>query len=130
MGSFADALKMFAEDTEAKAHDLVREVVLETGERVIARSPVDTSAFRSNWRYGLETRDAFFNEAARGITELNNLEELPKRAAGFVHFVSNAAPYGPALENGHSGQAPNGVVRLTAVEFDDIVAQAALKVQR
>lgn len=129
MGSFADALAKFAEDTETKAHDLVREVVLETGRRVIARSPVDTSAFKSNWRYGLETRDAFFNEAARGITELNNLEELPKRAAGFVHFVSNAAPYGPALERGHSQQAPQGLVALTALEFDSIVEAAVLKVK-
>lgn len=126
---FAEQIAKFAAETKDKADDLVRETVLEIGERVIARSPVDTGAFRGNWNYGLETRDAFFN-AARVGKELNNLEELPQKAAGFVHYVSNHAPYGPALERGHSQQAPQGVVALTALEFSAIVDQAALKVQR
>ena len=130
MGSFSAALEAFARDSKDKADMLVRDVVLEIGDRLIQRSPVDTSAFQSNWRYGLETRDAFFSKTLVGRKELNNLEELPKAAAGFIHFVSNAAPYGPALENGHSGQAPQGMVRLTALQFDSIVEAAALKVSR
>lgn len=126
---FADQLARFAAETKDKADAVVRETVLEIGERVIARSPVLTGAFRGNWNYGLEARDAFFN-AARVGKELNNLEELPQKAAGFVHFISNHAAYGPALENGHSQQAPQGMVRLTALQFDSIVAAAALKVQR
>lgn len=129
MGSFADAMKAF----EIKAGDLadavVRESVLEVGERVIARSPIKTGRFKSNWRYGLETRDAF-TTTNTDIRTLNNIEELPKAAAGFVHFISNALPYGPTLERGSSRQAPNGMVGLTAVEWPAIVADAALKLQR
>lgn len=128
-GSFAAQLEAFARESKDKADQVVRETVMEIGERLITRSPVDTGAFRGNWNYGLETRDAFFNDARIG-RELNNLEELPKSAAGFIHFVSNAAPYGPALERGHSQQAPQGLVALTALEFEAIVDGAALKVQR
>lgn len=128
MGSFADQLAQFAAETGAKADGVVAEVVQEIGRRVIARSPVDTSAFQSNWNYGLETRDAFFSDKRLKNKTLNNLEELPKSAAGFVHWVSNAAPYGPALERGHSRQAPQGMVALTQLEFGQIVEQAALKV--
>lgn len=130
MASFAAQLEAFARESKEKADDLVRETVLEIGERVIARSPVDTSAFQSNWNYGLETRDAFFSKEKTGRRELNNLEELPRAAAGFVHFISNAAPYGPALERGSSTQAPQGMVALTALEFESIVEGAALKVTR
>jgi hypothetical protein len=126
-GSFAAQLEAFARDSKEKADALVREVVLETGQRVIDRSPIKSGRFKSNWNYGLETRDAHTTEKT-DIRALNNLEELPKRAAGFVHLISNALPYGPALERGHSNQAPQGMVALASLEFPQIVNFAVAKV--
>jgi hypothetical protein len=127
MASFADQVAAFAEKAKSQQDAIVRGCIVEVGARVIARSPKDTGRFKSNWRYGLETRDAFTTKAT-DIRTLNNIEELPKAAAGFVHFVSNALPYGPALERGHSKQAPQGMVALTALEWSQIVEQVALKV--
>ena len=129
MGSFADALKAFEVKATGLADEVVRETVLEIGRRVIDRSPIKTGRFKSNWRYGLETRDAF-TTTKTDERYLHNVEELPKGAAGFVHFVSNALPYGPSLERGSSAQAPQGIVGLTVLEWDQIVAEAVLKVAR
>ena len=92
-------------------------------------SPVDTSRFQSNWRYGLMTPDNFFDENARNVRFVNGMGDAPKAASKFVHFITNAAPYGPALERGHSKQAPYGMVGLTILAFEDIVANAARKAQ-
>lgn len=126
MGAFASELARFSEGTKDKANEVVREIVMETGRRLIARSPVDTGQFADNWNYGLETRDSS-THGPTGARTINNLEELPKRAASFIHYLTNALPYGPALERGHSSQAPNGVVGLTVLEWNEIVAWAALR---
>jgi hypothetical protein len=128
MGAFADQIARFAVDTKEKADAAVRETVLEIGDRLISRSPIDTGRFKSNWNYGLTTPDRFTSDKTDGRT-LNNLEELPRGAGGFVHYITNSLPYGPALERGHSKQAPQGMVGLTSLEFDSIVADAVLKVR-
>lgn len=126
-GSFAAQLADFQAKTEGKGHAVVREVVEEAGRRLIERSPVDTGAFASNWNYGLETRDTRFTTATN-IRTLNNLAEMPSKPAGFIHYISNAAPYGPALERGSSQQAPQGMVGLTIVEWPQVVAEALRRV--
>ena len=41
-----------------------------------------------------------------------------------VQFFTNNLPYAAALENGHSGQAPGGMVRVTVARFQQIVLEA------
>jgi hypothetical protein len=125
MGSFADQIARFAAETKDKADAVVHETVLDVGQRLIDRSPIDTGRFKSNWRYGLETPDRH-TTTETNQRKLQNTEELPKAAGGFVHYVTNSLPYGPALERGHSKQAPQGMVALTALEFSQIVSDAVL----
>lgn len=126
-GSFAAQLADFQAKTEGKGHAVVREVVEEAGRRLIERSPIDTGRFKSNWYYGLETRDTRTSEQT-GVRTLNNLEEMPSKPAGFIHYISNSLPYGPALERGSSKQAPQGMVGLTIVEWPQVVAEALRRV--
>lgn len=141
MGSFTADLKAFQAKTDTKINEAVREIVLGVGERLIDRSPVGApetwkrkpppgykpGRFKSNWNYGLQTPDIHTTDRT-DLFALNNLEELPAKPAGFVHFLTNSLPYGPALERGHSQQAPQGMVGLTAQEFPQIVEAAARKV--
>jgi len=129
MGAFADQIAKFAAQTKEQADGVVRETVQEIGQRLIERSPIDTGRFKSNWNYGLETPDRFTSEKT-AIRTVNGIEDLPKGAGGFVHYLTNSLPYGPALERGHSKQAPQGMVGITSLEFDAIVAASVLKVQR
>jgi hypothetical protein len=49
---------------------------------------------------------------------------VPIKAAGEVHYIQNSLPYMQALEDGHSTQAPAGIVAVTEVEFQDYVQKA------
>lgn len=104
----------------ADMNAVLKESILEAGRRMIARAPVDTGRFASNFRYGLTTPDLFTTQAT-GERFLHNLDEMPKDLLGFRHFATNALPYGPALERGSSSQAPSGFAGLTAVEWPNIV---------
>ncbi len=127
MGPFETQLNAFKDHTQDETHELVREVIVETGRRLIDRSPVLTGQFADNWNYGLETRDTR-THGPTGARAINNLAEIPATPAGFFHFLSNALPYGPSLERGSSRQAPQGMVGLTVLEWPQIVAAAARKV--
>jgi hypothetical protein len=129
MGSFADALKTFEIKANGAADAVVHGAVVEVGERVISRTPIDTGRAKSNWNYGLQTPDIHTTQAT-GTRTLNGIEDLPAKAGGFVHYVTNSLAYINALEDGHSKQAPQGMVKLTALEWDQIVSSQALKVAK
>lgn len=123
--SFELQLSNFAKNAGEKSDAAVRTVVLEIGARLIARSPVDTGRFRSNWNYSLNAPTAETTEQT-GELFVNHLAALPTTgAASATHFLQNNLPYGPALEYGHSKQAPLGIVGLTVLEFNGIVDDAA-----
>ena len=143
MGKFSDQIRDFADTSRSRMDDITRESVMEAGRRLIARSPIDSGAFVSNWNYGLEAPD-YSVSGALSIRAVNYLAEMPKRPAGFVHWLSNGTPYGAVIErggypnppkkgrgrtiNGFSTQAPQGVVALTALEWRQIVAQSVERV--
>lgn len=129
MGKFSDQVKEFVIEARAVQDAALREAIIEVGQRTIDRSPVKTGRFRSNFRYALAARDAITTQVTNEFF-VHNLDNLPKSPSGFVHWVSNALPYGIYLENGSSKQAPNGMFNLTAMEWPAIVADAVLKVKR
>jgi hypothetical protein len=49
--------------------------------------------------------------------------------AGHTIYIVNNLPYANALENGHSKQAPSGMVKVTLQEFPGIVSAAAQEVR-
>ncbi len=137
-GPFELALSDFAKKAGDQSDRVVRQVVLEVGSRVVARSPVDKGRFHANWFYGegappVQTTDA-------GTPELHGAP-TPEGAAETVHYIANNLPYGPTIEyglypnppkggkgrtiGGFSTQAPQGVVGLTVLEFSGIVDGAA-----
>ena len=127
MGGFSDQLTAFALKAENRVDQIVREVVYQVGLSVVRLSPIKSGAFVSNWRYGLMTPDTRWNPAQLSIRFVTGMDRMPKAASKFTHTISNAAPYGPALERGHSKQAPLGMITLTKLAFEDIVANAARK---
>lgn len=45
-------------------------------------------------------------------------------------YFSNTVPYATRLEFGHSKQAPNGMIRITAAEFQKFFNQAVKTVKK
>ena len=106
-------LKSLARD---KAIQLQQKIALQVLRGVVLRSPVKTGRFRGNWlvstgspvAYSVATMDPSGQATiSLGANTIAALRELG------VVWISNNLVYGPALESGHSKQAPAGMVAVT-----------------
>ncbi len=116
------------------ADKLVRALALEGMARLVRRTPVDTGRARNNWnlahghpnatniREGEHPKDGGL-AIAKAASQASGLK------AGDVIYLTNALPYIPALEHGHSNQAPQGMIRLTAKELKPLANQIVRKVR-
>jgi hypothetical protein len=144
--TFALDLQRFAEKTRGKADEAVGAVVIGIASRLDERSPVGDGSywitpppagyvgghFRGNWQLGVGTIPAGEIAGAdpTGERTLGRITAaVPGEAAGKVYWIANNAKYARRLEDGWSRQAPQGLVGLTVIEFQQIVRQAVERVQ-
>ena len=139
---FGDQLRQFAEKTDGRTNLVVKKIVFDIGTALPLKTPVGDPSYwqsppppgyvggraRGNWQYGINQPNRF-NESPidkTGASVTTHIgAAIPDRATGLVHYITNSVPYIEPLENGHSWrQAPNGMVNLTALEFDPIVRAA------
>jgi len=146
-GSFAVQIRRFAEKAGRNMDQVVRHTTISIANSVVEKSPVGNpdlwksppppgyvgGRFRANWRFGDGAPDAAVTDdidTAGGATKTRLAAAIEATGAGGVTFISNHLPYGPALEQGHSSQAPSGIVEVTAIEFNDYVRQAVAELER
>ena len=89
--------------------------------------------FRANWNLSIDSMDT------DTTTDKDPSGEAAiKRAQGRIEsyqfgdkiFITNSLPYAYRLEyEGWSGQAPQGMVRITALEFEKYVSEQAAKIR-
>lgn len=132
---FSLRIKQFVAQTKADIDTVIKKIALDCFSKIILRSPVDTGRFRGNWQVEI-------GEMPAGTVALDDKEgtaaisaaqaKILDLKAGDIIFLVNNLPYAWPLENGHSGQAPNGMVELTVIEYqkfvDDAVAATKKKV--
>ena len=144
--TFALDLQRFVEKTKDKADDAVGVIVVGVASSIDERSPVGDARywknpppkgyvgghFRANWQLGVGTIPAgeiVGVDPTGEATQGKIIAEIPAQPAGHVYFLANNAPYARRLEEGWSHQAPQGMVGLTVVEFEQIVREAVEAVQ-
>lgn len=140
--SFTTDLQKFAKKTNAKIDAVVKETVGQVALSLILKSPVGDPSlwatkyppkgyrggkFRANWQLGIGainnvTTNAIDPDGGATFDRITN--DIPSNAGGKVYFITNSLPYAIRLENGHSTQAPLGMVTLTAIEFAQIAGTA------
>lgn len=144
--TFALDLQKFAEKTKAKADEAVGLIVINVAQELDKRSPVGDASywatpapkgyvggrFRGNWQLGIGSIPA--GETGRvdtggGATVSAIIAGVPEDAAGRVFYLANNVPYSQRIEDGWSRQAPQGLVSLTAIQFQDFVNKAVAEVQ-
>lgn len=107
-------------------HDAVAWIGLEAIKRVVLKSPVNTGRFRGNWALSIGAIDTTTTETvdpSGGATIARGQAAIAPYGAteGFpMVYIQNNLPYAEPLENGHSKQAPAGVVGLTVSELSAI----------
>lgn len=144
MGTFTMDLRSVVEKRKDEIETKIKDFVQAVGHRLIERSPVGDvtlwkihykgkkgkafagyrgGQFKANWQYGFNSMGAG-SMAAIDPSGSVSRERVASGLKGTgsdgiygVHYLYNNLPYAVALENGHSTQAPNGMVGLTIVEF-------------
>ena len=139
--SFSDDIKKFAQKAMSNSDKVIRTVCLDIGTSLVEKTPVGDASYwkskpppgyvgghaRGNWSHseGAQVIQEIEGVDPSGGGSINRIAaSVPIKAAGKVHYIQNSVPYIQALENGHSRQAPNGMVELTKIEFQDFVRNA------
>lgn len=146
MADFSIDLNKWIAKTTESVDKIVRETVLGLSERIVERTPVGAPELwqskppkgyaggraRANWQYGFGAPPAgdLPDIDKSGQASLNRIGSGVKAApAAGVHYVVNNLPYAQALEDGHSTQAPSGMVGLAVVQFQAIVNEEVAKLR-
>lgn len=125
MSSWSIPVDRLVAQAKGDLEAVVRRATFQTFRSVVLRSPVDTGRFRANWNVSFGVPEygvTLSTNQNRGLTEAAKALRLP---VGGVTYISNGLPYGVRLENGYSKQAPAGMVRLAAAEFQRFVSGVA-----
>jgi hypothetical protein len=144
---FVDDVKKFIANTKRREEQVVREVALALLRAVIVRSPVGNpdlwknpppagyvgGHFRGNWFVQEDTapQERGGTDASGEATISDGMVRIGQFKLGGKLYIVNHLPYGPRLEyEGWSSQTPNGMVRITAAEFQQYVAAAVARAKQ
>ena len=116
-----------------RSGDFFRKVTLAAYQGCITTSPVDTGRFRLSWRVSVNNVNASVSDkpeqartyrgAPPGGNEIAssglNIATATMKRSKHINdiYISNNLPYAKALENGHSEQAKNGIIKLVAQQL-------------
>ena len=119
-----DLDKAFQDEVAAPVALIAQKLAMEALNRVVMKSPVDTGRFRGNWtvavgKQDLSTTTEVDPTGAKTIAKGSQI--ILGQNGPAVIWLSNNLPYAEALENGHSQQAPAGIVAVTYAELSSIV---------
>ena len=129
---FSVDFQALADKVKSDIDTVTRKSTLDIFSAVVARSPVDTGRFKGNWNCSRGTLDESTTEtinSARGDSEASKALSF---SSGDIVYLTNALPYAYRLEYGDDGvpyskQAPAGMVRITAAEFEQYVKRVLAK---
>lgn len=124
---FRADLSRFVRRSNVNLDLVVRKVALDLLTSIVRRSPVDTGRFRGNWfvQAGLAPQTTETDDKSGSATISKGASEVGRFKVGDQLFILNHLPYAIELENGHSKQAPSGMVKITALEFAQHLNRAA-----
>lgn len=109
---FALDLKKFGKVTRVQAETIFRKVAFELDYAVVLGTPVDTGRARGNWYPSLNTPsgEMSWDSFGEGASLARVTSTVASAKLGTVVWLTNNLPYILPLENGHSKQAPSGMV--------------------
>lgn len=126
--SFSSDIRKFSKKAEGNMDRVAKKIAITAFRRVILRTPVDTGRARGNWFCGnniIPTQtdnSAIDKSGSKAISDMTNI--VTSSEIGVVLTLANNLPYIRKLEYGHSKQAPQGMVRLTVEELNQIVGDS------
>ena len=139
--SFGSDIRKWAEKAKQGTDQVIRASLIDVSTRIIKRTPVGDPAqwqtkyppkgyvggtARGNWFASINNPVTAFSESV--ISESNAINAaaaMTANATGNVFYLTNNLPYIFRLEyQGWSTQAPNGMVRVSVIEFNNALTKA------
>ncbi len=116
-------LRKIAKKKKQTLNQAYSSIMFDLANQMITMSPKDTGAFQANWLAALNTGDYTFDKSKTNVSEADGrlTVTLGSLTTDNNFYFTNSLPYAQKLENGHSEQAPSGVVRVTINDFPQIV---------
>lgn len=148
MSSFANQIRDFRIDFTNLSDETYRITVIKIFGQVVRASPVQESPatggrFRGNWFATISTPSTRMRMDIRPLNQVNReIEQTVNQAANArIFWLTNNLPYaetiefggyrdGPKTVGGFSRQAPQGVVRITAMNFSRLYNENAARLSR
>lgn len=132
--AFMVAINAFVLRAKDNQEQVIKAASLRILARLVQMSPVDTGRFRGNWLVGFNnaptsTTAEVDPDGSQTLARGSLVIEQFKVGMTAVYFTNNL-PYAYPLEMGHSQQAPGGMVRITAAEFQQFFDAAAQEVKQ
>jgi hypothetical protein len=124
--AFADDVQRFADKSTRNAELVHKKIALEVFRRIVERTPVDTGRLRGNWQAAAGVYLDGELDARELATTVAAIEVAVLGGEAFVPLILvNNLPYARRIEyDNWSRQAPNGMVRVTVAEFQEIAGDA------
>lgn len=116
-------LRKIAKKKKQTLNQAYSSIMFDLANQIITMSPKDTGAFQANWLAALNSGDYTFDKAKTNVSEADGrlTATLGSLTTDKNFFFTNSLPYAQKLEDGHSEQAPSGVVRITINDYPQIV---------
>lgn len=131
--SFTTDLSKFKKKAMQDYSKVRRTAAISLFSSVVMETPVDKGVLRNNWFASIgnvssETTTEVDTQGNETIKRIENAIKGEKLTDPI--FLTNNLPYAATIEyDGHSQQAPQGMVRINAARWDEIVKEAIKKVQ-
>jgi len=127
MGVEVEGLRETMERVESNTRSVIVGTVYEFANRVKMRTPLKTGFARNSWIVTVDRDD--YGDIGNNVIEAR-IGAVSQMQLGQTLYINNGANYIKALENGHSRQAPQGMVAITLPEVDEIIADEIADVKR
>lgn len=115
--SFSLDLKRFSKSIEVDLLTARRKITLDLLAKMTMRTPVDTGRARMSWVVSDDEPSSYVAAEGQGdATSGGKIEAAFTKPFG-RSVITNNLPYIRRLEFGHSGQAPQGMVRVSIAEI-------------
>ena len=129
--SFNSAFSKLIKASEKKVEEVVKDVAVDLVVNLTLRSPVDTGRFRKNWNVAINEINYQTDFEVQNNAVQRSVKVVEKYRLGDTINITNSLPYAARLEyESWSKQAPDGMVRLTLIDYPKIMRRRAQKVAK
>lgn len=100
---------------------VLRKIVLDLNTKIVTKCPVDTGRLRASFQTTIGTPTTTAPPpGAYGPPSPPPARDYDGKSP---IFIASALPYAEAIENGHSNQAPTGMVAISVIELEEELRQ-------